>query len=419
MIFNFALVFLGLFKLLSSAKATKSTPKNASSEHSPSQPPQPPQKARQVAPIAQMDFLVTPDDFNRDEDVNYLVNLLHRPQSIEKFYRSAAQIYDDLAVAYQEIQAGAKVAEQFLDIMKRLTAASLNEPLTVTNLIFAASKHLRPLFIHKSPPIEEMYATISKLELDKSRKMIWLMTQFFLSFTLREVPQIQDFIRLASLATLNTEQPETPAPLKPVKKSTVKTTAIKTKTGKLDISRTSLDSYAERIRITISNALAKMIILLDLFVTDPTVITRSINLINRLWTLHLRRLAQRENIPFEELDDKWKDPILYRKSAINFSFDDWSPDSVSAESMAALRKAAETADRRDKAFLAHRKSSNVLPRAIWGTLSLLFISCSIAFVYFYLKRRQFLLQQQQKIDLTSFESQSINDIVSNLESNIE
>jgi hypothetical protein len=433
MIVNLGFVFIGLLNFVSTIKSKKTPPTTASPSPPPSSAHQPQTKTqaqaqtktttRQVTPIAQMDFLVTPDDFKHDEDVAYILNQLHRPQTVEKFYLSAAQLYDDLAVAYREIQADANVAKQFLNIMKRLTTASLKEPLTVTNLIFAASKHLRPLFSHKSLPIEDIYLNISDLERDRSRKLIWIMTQFFLSFTLREVNQIQDFIRLVSLATLSSEQqpqPQTPVAPKPVNKSTGKTTVVKAKTGELDISRTSLESYSERIRITISNALAKMIILLDLFVTDPTVVNRSIKLVNHLWSLHLRRLAKRENVPFEELDDKWKDPILYRKSAIHFTFQDWDPDSFSAETMAELRRAAESEEFMDNAVLAQQASSRFFYRAFWITTTMILLLSTCTAVYFYLKRRQRLQeQQQQQLDLTSFESQSINEIVSKLESNVE
>lgn len=409
--FQYPLLFV-FFKLISASQTL------------PKAPP-----LRSTAQMTQMDFLVTPDDFVKDEDVCYLVKQLHRPQSIQKFYLSAAQIYDDLAVVYREIQADAKIAKQFLTIMKKLATASLNEPLTVTNLMFAAAKHLRPLFTHKSPPIEEIFATISELEQDESRKMIRLMTVFFTSFTLREVDQLQNFINLVSLATLAADRkaasPAVKTTARPSAAAVSKSVSFmrssrKPTDGQLDISGTPLEEYAERIRITISNGLAKMLILLDLFVTDPTVANRSINLNSRLCNLHLRRLALREKVPFEELDAKWFDPVLYRKLAINFSFDDWSPKSVSEEAMALLKGAAEAADKQNKTAMAMRSSSKPFSRNFWITGILILFLAIITGVYFYLKHRgrQRQRQEQQQLDLTSFESQSINEIVSKLEDNI-
>lgn len=416
-ILNFAITIFSLFRLISAAK----TPTGPISPNTFSFP----------TPITQMDFLVTPDDFDKDEDVCYLVKQLHRPQSIEKFYLTAAQIYADLPAMYQEIQTNLETAKQFLSIMQRLTAASLTEPLTVTNLIFAAAKHLRPIFTtHKSQPLEEIFATISELEKDTSHKMIRLMTNFFTSFTLREVSQLQDLINLVSLATINTNSDEiidnevnNGSTLKNKKNYNKKNTSInnkKPKSGKLDISRTPLEPFAERIRITIANAIAKMLILLDLFVTDESVAKRSLNLIRRLWNLHLRRLAIRENVPFEELDIKWYDPILYRKAAINFSFDDWGPNSVSPEAMAALRNAAGLAEKLDKAAQTHRLSSKKLSLSLRIALFLFcfaLLTIIATFAFFFFKRRRELAAAAQ-IDLTSLESQSISEIVSKLERNI-
>lgn len=427
-------VFISI--LLSSSPCIASKPKASNS--SPTAASKPRLVSIPQRTHAHSDFLVTPNDFKFDEDVCYLLEQLHRPQAVEKFYRSAAQIYADMPVMYGEIQGDAELAVKFLDIMKRLAAASLNGPLTVTNFIFAFGKHLRPLFKTRSEPIEKIAQTLVNLEKDPQRTMIIVMTTFFYSYTLRELSQLVNFIELMSLATLTATSQLSPRGSRLNTTSTNTTDTNITSTNNtntnntssnnkntLDISKTSLAPFAERIRVVLANATAKMLILLDIFVNDPSVPPRSEKLIQRLWRLHLNRLAQREGVAIEELDEKWLDPAGYRKLPINFSFEDWAPEAVSAESMVALKDAAVMAQLADDAALANRlAASQNHSKFYWTPVITITFILAFTVILFYIRRlrhqRKQQQQQQQKAQLEEQEPEfgSSDDIVSKLERNI-
>lgn len=393
----------------SSQDKSKSNPK-PQEPHSPTSPSQ--------SPLIQEDFLVTPADFEKDEDVCYLVKQLHRPQVIEKFYTSAQLLYSHLPNLYAELQtADYKVAERFLVIIKKLATASLKEPLTVTNLIFAFGKHIYPLFKFQSEPLLQLVDTLKKLDTgqDRERRLIFLMTQFFENFTLPEVTKIQDFIKLMSLSTIIPKQGN---------ENIINTHSTTTHPTIqfLDISKTSLESYAERIRLTLTNAISKMIILLDIFLTDPSVATRSKNLVKKLWDLHLHRLALREDILFDDLDLKWLDQALYRKAVVHFSFEDWSPEGMSDRAMEDLRAAAraEIAKLNPKTtavYLLNASNTIILLTTIFFIV-LLIVSFALCIR---LSRRHEQLKLSEEIEMAvslDAETESIvNELVMKLETN--
>lgn len=345
--------------------------------------------------IIQKDFLVHPEDFEKNEDVKYIMRAMHRPLIIEKFYNSAARVYEDLPKMYREIQEGEETARGFLDIMKRLTQASLHEPLNITNIVYAFTRHLRPLFETASPPIEELDRLLLIMENSREGLDVSIMTRFFRCFTLREITTLQDFIKLMSLASLTSEATKETSDLDllPDRKNPLFSRVQQRKfTGKLDIRRTGMSLYGERARLIIANAVAKMIILMDLFVNDPTIAMRAIEIFRHLWELHLRRMSAREGIPDGEFDPVWFNPVLYRKLPINFSFDDWSPGSISPEAMTALSNAAEQERRQRERQIAiykqraiDQKNSQMYQKISWVALTVIALAV-LAFTAFYLYR---------------------------------
>ena len=418
------------FKLKRRSTTTSSSSQDAPKSNSK------PQKSNS-SPLIQEDFLVTPADFEKDEDVCYLVKQLHRPQVIEKFYTSAQLLHSHLPHLYAELQtADQKVAERFLVIMKKLATASLKEPLTVTNLIFAFGKHIYPLFKFRSEPLVGLVDTLKKLDTgqDRERRLIFLMTQFFENFTLPEVTKIQDFIKLMSLSTMTKDENENESNTHSItthpkthhttqQSTTNSTTQSATIINSspiqfLDISKTSLEFYAERIRLTLTNAISKMIILLDLFLTDPSVANRSKNLVKKLWDLHLHRLALREDTPFEDLDLKWLDQALYRKAVVHFSFEDWSPEGMSERAMEDLRAAAraEIAKLNPKTIPIHVLHASNTIIILTTIFFILLLTISFAICIKSSSRRQ---DKETEIEIAlDAETESIvNELVMKLETN--
>jgi hypothetical protein len=269
-------------------------------------------------------FLLYPEDFETDPDVNYLASKLHEPAIVAHFYASAAAIYADLEVWWRELSEDRNKAEKFLQYVRALAIAGAEEPLTVTNLVFAFGKHFAPLFTHRSKPLDSIAAMLAEIEQDApenitdplnspsgaSKSRLGVMTYFFHSFTLREIPQFEQFIWLMSRADM--------LPLS--------TTA----TGSFDMARTALPAHHNRVRTILANGIAKIGLLLKLFLDEGTdgVMDRSIRLVRRLWDLHLRRLLGQEKALSDGDENAiryWTDPRHYRKTPINFTFADWDP----------------------------------------------------------------------------------------------
>ena len=343
-----------------------------------------------MAQLIQEDYLVTPEDFSEDPDVKYVLEQLHRNQTVEKYYRTAQTIYTDLKSFYGEIEGDPTIATKFHEFMKKMTAASLSKPLSITNFILGIARHFRPLFKTKSYPIEELARIVAHLEKDPNKKIIRLMTGFFDVYTIRELDHIQNLISLASYSGVDPFTARNQAQIKDAElqaaamaqasanpdrkgkgiKSTKKRkkknlqkkqqqaddddAASTSSFSNENVFETFLKPHSERFRITIANAITKMYILLDLFVNDSSMPSRSIQLYIKLRLVHARRLAAREKVDVNDLDVRWLNPSLYRKLPINFLFDDWKPDILTPEVMEELRRAAADEMRSDKEAMAQR-----------------------------------------------------------------
>lgn len=344
--------------------------------------------------IIQKDFLVQPEDFD-NQNVKYLTGQLNRAQSVELYYRSAEAIYDGLGPVYEEMQASKEISSIFLDIMQRLTRASMNEPLTITNIVYAVCRHLRPLFKTVIEPIEEINRILYYMEKTDKGRPVGVMIRFFQVFTLREMNVIQDFIKMMSLAVLRSDLNSTDS-------AGVKPLAIRTSQkqrnipmGYLDIRPTGALTHGKRARLTVSNALAKMLVLMDLFVSDPSVLPRTIEVFRHLWEIHLTRMSAKEGIPEGECDPVWYNPILYRKMPINFKFEDWSPGLIPPDHMASLVEAAQEERRQSQAFiisyrnrLAEQEKLNFVKKVSWIVFIVFFgISVIAAAIYSYFRRK--------------------------------
>lgn len=360
--------------------------------------------------LVQEDFLVTPDDFSKDPDVTYVLGQLHRKQTVEMFYRNAQTVYNDLESFYKEIESDQKIAEKFHEFMKTMSAASLSRPLTVTNLILGITRHFRPIFKTKSRPIEELAKLTAFLDNEPEKKMIKLMTRFFDVYTIREMDQIQNLINLASYAgvdsitakkeeALKMAEMEAFAPPKskklksPKKRREQQPDEEMSWVGCENVFETFLKPYSERFRITIANAVTKMLILLDLFVHDPTMANRSLQLYMKLWFVHAKRLAVREKVDVSDLDARWINPALYRKFPISFLYDDWKPDILTPEAMEELRKAAAKEAQSDLAFMAEKQAqisrAKLFSNLLWigGTFTLVASILSLIF-FIYRKHKE-------------------------------
>ena len=403
--------------------------------------------------LIQEDFLVTPEDFSKDPDVTYVLNQLHRHQTLEKFYRTAQTVYNDLESFYGELEGDHEIATKFHEFMKKMTAASLSKPLSVTNLILGITRHFRPLFKTKSLPIEELALLMAQLEKDPNRKMIRLMTRFFEIYTIREMEQLQNLINLTSYAGVDpftarneellkrTEAQAQAATTTSKMKSKQRKSSKKGKTTDEDpASNTSninenffetfLKSYSERFRITVANAVTKMLILLDLFVNDPSMAGRSVQLYMKLWLVHAKRLAAREKVDVDDLDVRWINPSLYRKFPISFLYDDWKPDILTPEAMEELRQAAEDEARSDKEVLAQRlakvSKAKFYSNLTWIGGILITVATIISFIIFVLFKYRKSIQkgedkniERSEPAIQEEEEEKVSEIVNNLELRIK
>lgn len=348
-----------------------------------------------------LDFLVGPDDFVRDVNVNYLIRKLHHPEVIEKFYLSAQEIYRELPLMYREMQGSHEISTKFMDFMEGLKDASFKMPLTTTNLIFAMGKHILPLFKRQPQPLVDIAEDLAFLE--ESDVLTGLMSFFFIHYTVREVDQIQDLIICACLAQVRDPTDE-------------KSKALIAKYGHLDIAPTSLKNYSEKIRITLANCFSKIVILLDLFLTDLSAASRGYTLVNTLWGLHTSRLAKQAGVAIKDLDPYVMDPRYYRKLAINFSFEDWNPDRITPKTMKELRKAVIESQKAQDALVAAQERKELIKTIktysmiLAGPLALLLI-----FAIVMIRKRRLQLDQ---IDLDSLDYKT-SDIVGHLENSIK
>ena len=287
----------------------------------------------------------------------------------------------------------------------------------MTNLIFAFGKHIYPLFKFRSEPLVGLVDTLKKLDTgqDRERRLIFLMTQFFENFTLPEVTKIQDFIKLMSLSTMTKDENENESNTHSItthpkthhttqQSTTNSTTQSATIINSspiqfLDISKTSLEFYAERIRLTLTNAISKI-------------------LVKKLWDLHLHRLALREDTPFEDLDLKWLDQALYRKAVVHFSFEDWSPEGMSERAMEDLRAAAraEIAKLNPKTIPIHVLHASNTIIILTTIFFILLLTISFAICIKSSSRRQ---DKETEIEIAlDAETESIvNELVMKLETN--
>lgn len=342
--------------------------------------------------ITQINFLVIPDDFQKDINVNYLVDQLHRPVYIEKFYKSAATIYEALPRFYEELQGDEILARNFLEIMIRLMKASLDEPLSVTNIVFAICKHLRPLFKTNAKPFEDMAEYLAQMEKSPNRRDIFVMTNFFRCFTIREMNKLQNFITVMSTANL----------VSSTRKRIVRKKGVSLKNKTLDLSETGLEDKANLIRLTLSNAFARMLILIEVFNSDDSVINRTVDIVNNLWSRHLNRMCNQKGCPLEELDPLWREPAVYHKLPINFSFDDWA-ENITQEEMKSLKAATEQESlflkeltEKKSQQLSQLQQSQLYKKIAWIVLTVASIIVILLVAYVFFWKRKESLQEEIK-----------------------
>lgn len=282
-------------------------------------------------------FLLTAEDYERDPDVAHLMSQMHEPAAIARFYRTAAQVYRDLPLFHRELQENAETAERFLKQLMILATGAVYSPLTVTQILFAGTKRLMPLFRVKSEPLERLCTIAHELEREDNQNMVQLLTTFFESFTLREVASIDQFIELMSQARVvrSTVRAKRGKRSRRSNSGSVRDRESRRANGHdtppsptrcLDLSRTALLTCPERVRVTLANVIAKMDLLLNMFVSDESVAFHSQRLIRRLWNLHVHRLQARMQLSTEEIQRDWMNINDYYKTPINFGFADWSPN---------------------------------------------------------------------------------------------
>ena len=365
-----------------------------------------------LAQIVQTDYLINPRDFEKSDDVTHLVKILNRPEFILNFYRTAGAVYADLSKFYEEVQGNSDVAHDFMVIVGELTNASLEAPLSVTDIVVAICRYLRPVFKTPSDPFDEMAFYFHKMNQSENRQWLGLMTRFFQSFTLREMNTVQDFIKMMSSAKLTSppRKSETgPSSVKENSSSNYDFNSKKSKlkhlpkrrnqrpiVGEIDISMTGLESHSKRIHVVLANLLAKAIVLMQIFVTDPTAVPRTLNILCHLWETHLTRMAAREGFPEGEIDIIWKSHVLYRKLTLNFTFEDWSPDKITPEIISSLQSAAEEERifRENRTAAYHKYMADIerekfREKVKWTAITGISIgSLAAAVIYFYWRYRK-------------------------------
>lgn len=337
-------------------------------------------------------FLYGPEDYRNDEDVVALAAKLHDPANISQFYTSAARLYHDLGVMWEEVDREHGKAEQLLRCVRAMALAAADESLTATHIIYAIARHFVPIFKHRSKPLDNIQRLLQTMEARDAKaaqtpappsgpppfSLINAMTFFFHTFSIRETSQLERFIGLMSRAEL---RPAT--------------------RGGLDFSKTpALKEYNVRIRLVLANSLAKLELLLKAFVPAEDIVgagtsipERAVRLVRRLWDVHLRRLVAQVQIDDADTASMryWTDPRIYQKTPISFKFSDWDPKQHAKKPPAskAATSAASSGPGDASAKLASRSSS------FWFNLMLIIVlialfSCAMCiFVSWYRKNRAF------------------------------
>ncbi len=247
-------------------------------------------------------FMSKPEDFENDPDVCFMAVKLHTPAIVEQYYRTAAQTFTDLKHIFKEFAQSREKASKLLEINTKLFEATFVVPLTTANLIFTVGIQLQPLLSYRCPVIDSLAERIKKLE-KAGNGTVATINRFFRHFALPEMHFIEILCNLISEAKL-LKKPDSSGNF-------------------LDFSRTGLLRSKERILLALANTLAKMDMLLALFLTEPSAAERSLNLVKKLWHVHLRRWQLQPDQPPVPTEPSFFDAQSYQKEPIHFTFPDW------------------------------------------------------------------------------------------------